>query len=90
MYVLRTFNCEDRFAELFDLALRGNYEVQNHALAILQNQSFDVTAEQLGRAERDLEGFPEQENLSGEDFELLREELRSVLSRLGETTGGTD
>ena len=47
VYVLRVFNCEARFTELFDLALHGHFEVQNHSLSILQAQPFDVTAEQL-------------------------------------------
>ena len=39
VYVLCAFNCESRFTELFDLALHGHYEVQNHALSILRGQS---------------------------------------------------
>jgi hypothetical protein len=86
VFVLRSFNCEDRFTELFDLALHGHYEVQNHALSILQGQSFDVTAEQLRQAEHVLGELRERENLSAEEVELLRGELRCVLSRLRKPT----
>ncbi len=86
VYVLRAFNCEARFTELFELALHGNYEVQSHSLSILQYQSFDVTAEQLRHAEHALGALRERENLPAEDVELLRNELRCVLSRLDEST----
>jgi len=85
VYVLRAFNCESRFTELFDLALHGHFEVQNHALSILSGQSFDVTAEQLRLAERALDELKARENLPTEDVELLRDDLRLVLSRLGES-----
>jgi len=75
VYVLRAFN----------LALHGHFEVQNHALSILSGQSFDVTAEQLRLAERALDELKARENLPTEDVELLRDDLRLVLSRLGES-----
>jgi len=84
--VLRAFNCEDRFTELFDLALNGAYEVQCHALSILQRQSFNVTTEQIVWAEQLLNLPREREQLPAEDGELLRAELRCVLSRLGAST----
>ena len=89
VHVLRAFNCESRFTELFDLALHGHFEVQNHSLLILQSQSFAVSAEQLRQAEQALGELRERENLPAEDVELLRDELRFVLSRLGESTSGT-
>ena len=85
VYVLRAFNCEARFTELFELALHGHYEVQNHSLSILQGQSFDVTAEQIRQAEQALGALRERENLPAEEVELLRDELRCVLSRLDES-----
>ena len=86
VHVLQTFNCEDRFTELFDLALNGDYEVQCPALSILQRQSFNVTNEQLRWAEQALSLLREREHLSAENVELLRAELRCVLRRLGEST----
>lgn len=82
VHVLSAFNCEDHFPELFDLALHGNYEVQCHALSILQSQSFSVTAQQLREARQALGELREREGLRAEDFGLLREELQSALSRL--------
>ncbi len=86
VHVLQAFNCEGRFTELFELALNGNYEVQCHALSILQRQSFNVTTEQVRRAEHALNLLREREHLPAEDVELLRAELRCVLSRIGEST----
>src|SRR5687767_4571652 len=39
---LQWFDCSSDFDDLVDLALNGNYEVQCHALRILQVQSFCV------------------------------------------------
>ena len=89
VYVLRAFNCGARFAELFALALHGNYEVQNHAISILKGQSFDITAEQLSQAEQALCELRERDDLAAKDLELIRDELRCVLSRLRGPTSGT-
>ena len=88
VYILRAFRCDSQFTELFDLALNDDYEVQNHALSILQSQSFDVTSEQLHQAEQALDELHERENLSGEDVDLLRKDLRIVLSQLSESQDG--
>lgn len=69
------------------MALHGSYEVQCHALAILQAQVFDVTADQLLDAERALSQLEEREGLSGESLGLLRGELQEVLARLHPETG---
>lgn len=90
VFVLGSFRCEDRFSELFDLALHGNFEVQNHALSILFGQSFDVTAEKLRQAEQALGELRAGDHLSAEEVELLRHDLQSVLARLSEYMGDTD
>lgn len=87
VHVLSAYNCGDRFSELFGLALQGNYEVQCHALSILQSQWFSVTARQLREARRTLGELREREGLPAEDVGLLRDELQAVLSRLAPLTG---
>ncbi len=82
VHVLSAFNCEDRFSELFGLALHGDYEVQCHALTILQSQSFAVTDQQLREAARALGELREREGMRAEDVDLLRDELQDVLTRL--------
>jgi hypothetical protein len=79
---LQWFNCSDRFTDLFHLALHGDYEVQCHALKILQEQSFDVTQEQLRNARLSLNTLRPRKNLAAKELKLLRRELRGVLNRL--------
>ncbi|WP_435016191.1 hypothetical protein TA3x_003753 [Tundrisphaera sp. TA3] len=90
VYTLKSFHCEGRFVQLFDLALNGNYEVQCHALSILEGQSFSVTREQLGEAAEALGRLRERENLPAEDVGLLRVQLHRVLSRLEESANDAD
>ena len=85
VYVLRAFNCENRFTELFQLALHGDYEVQNHALYVLWRQHFVVTAEQLLSAENALRNLREREYLTAGDIKLLRKDLQSVLTRVAQS-----
>jgi hypothetical protein len=82
VYVLRSYNCEDHFTALFDLALHGGFEVQNHALYILWRQYFVVTTKQLLAAENALNDLRERENLTTDDLELLRTDLQIILKRV--------
>ena len=52
VYALGAFHCEDWFTELFDLAMNGNFEVQNGALSILRHQILKVSAAQFAQAEK--------------------------------------
>jgi hypothetical protein len=83
VYALQMMDCSGCFAQLLDLALHGNYECQNHALAILEEQAMRVTPEVLWEAEKRVRAFIPPGNMSGEDAELLRAELLVILSRLG-------
>jgi len=87
VYSLRRFKCSKHFDELFAMALHGDFEVQCHALAILQAQVFDVTADQLRDAERALGLLEEHKGLSAESLGLLRGELQEVLAGLHPETG---
>jgi hypothetical protein len=80
-YALRAFNCSEHFDDMFALALEGNYEVQCHALAILHDQSFEVTADQLRVAGDRLGELVPREHLPPPDVELLRAELTAILRR---------
>jgi hypothetical protein len=84
VYALQMLDCSGCFALLFDLALHGNFECQNHALAILEEQELRVTRELLGEAERKLRTYIPPDHMTGEDVELLRTELMETLSRLRE------
>lgn len=85
VYVLRLFNCESHFTDLFELALNGNFEVQNHALFILWRQNFAVTAEQLKAAGEALNSLQERDNLTADDIKLLRKDLQSILKRIAQS-----
>ena len=50
-------DCSGCFAELIQLALHGNFECQNHALTILEEQSMRVTPELLREAEEMVKVF---------------------------------
>src|SRR6056297_2243085 len=51
VHVLRSFNCSSLFSELVRWAVHGHYEVQCHALMILDDHHFAVTPAQLRDAE---------------------------------------
>ena len=79
-YALMVFNCSEHFSELFSLAITGNYEVQCHALSILQEQSFAPTTRELREAEQQLNELQQrQDTPSG--TELLCNELREIISQ---------
>ena len=80
LYALMALNCSQHFAELFSLAVRGNYEVQCHALSILQKQRFSPTQQELHESQRVLDEFERQSAHIG-DNQLLCDELRDVLTR---------
>jgi hypothetical protein len=84
VYALQMLDCSGAFALLFDLALHGNFECQNHALAILEEQEMRVTPELLGEAEGKLRDYNPPNHMTSEDVELLRAELLETLSRLRE------
>lgn len=80
LYALMPFNCSEHFAALFALAMGGNYEVQCHALSILQRQRFSPTFRELREASDSLREL--KRSLAPEDHrQLLRKELREVLER---------
>ena len=87
VYALQMMDCTECFASLFDLALHGNFECQNHALTILEEQAIRVTPGLLREAEQRLRAFIPPGNMTGEDAELLRAELAEILSRLGDEIG---
>jgi HEAT repeat protein len=79
-YALMVFNCSGYFSELFSLATTSNYEVQCHALSILQEQKFTPTTPELREAEQQLNELQQrQDTPSG--TELLCSELREVISQ---------
>ena len=84
VYALMVFNCSDHFAELFSLAASDNsYEVQCHALSILQEQNFTPSHEELDNAEQLLNAFQLQ-NTGNTSLEQLCTELREIISRFRE------
>lgn len=82
---LQVFNCADRSEDLLNLAIDGNYEVQCHALRILQTQSFSVTPAQFRLARKQVSALRPRKNLTAEAIDLLRPELDAVLQRLRRT-----
>ena len=78
--VLSVFNCSEHFTTLFALAVTGNYEVQCHALSILQQQNFAPTAQELREAEQQLNELQQRQD-SPSGTELLCSELREVISQ---------
>ncbi len=82
LYALRELNCSNRFSELFNLALNGDYEVQCHALMILQSHFFRVSHQEFQEALKALFELRPRKNLTDQDLELLREEIIAVLSRV--------
>jgi hypothetical protein len=89
VHALSAFACRDRFPELFDLALHGNYEVQCHALSLLRAQTFSPSAQQRREAERALAELRERDSLTAEDVEHLRGELTAILARSVKGTGAS-
>lgn len=79
---LQLFNCSKHFRELLKLVLHGNYEVQCHALNILQEQSFRVTARQLRDARRAVRALRPRKSLPSKDLKLLQAELNAALDRM--------
>ena len=84
IYALQTLDCSSHFARLFDLALTGSYEVQCHALSILENQRMQATSLEVATAREKLEAYSPPGHVSEEDAELLCDELRTILRRLEE------
>jgi hypothetical protein len=84
VYAIQMLDCTGYFAQIFDLTLHGNFECQNHALAILDEQAMRLTPEMLREAGEKLSVFIPSGNMTGEDAEALRAELVEILSRLGE------
>ena len=80
LYALMPLNCSEHFAELFSLALCGSYEVQCHALSILQEQRFTPTQQELHVAKRMLDEF-ESQSAHIDNNQLLCDELCDVLTR---------
>ena len=80
VYALQVFNCSEHFSALFALAVTGNYEVQCHALSIMQQQNFAPTVQELSEAKRQLNELKQrQDTPSG--TKLLCSELHEVISR---------
>ena len=79
---LQWFDCSGDFDDVVDLALNGDYEVQCHALQILENQSFRVKKSQLRSARRLIRGLRPRENLTAADIRLLRGGFESALERI--------
>jgi hypothetical protein len=82
---LQVFDCGDRFDDLFKLVIHGNYEVQCHALRILQRQSFSVTHAQIRSARKQLKALRPRKHFTADDLDSLRPLLEAVLERLHAT-----
>lgn len=82
MRTLKWLNCSEDFEELIHLALRGNYEVQCHALKVLQTQSFEVGRRQLQSARRKVRRLRPSANLRAEALKLLKADLEAAIDRL--------
>src|SRR5262245_38744739 len=74
VYALQMMDCSGCFTHLLDLVLHGNFECQNHALAILEEQAVRVTPDVLREAEEEVRAFLPPGEMSLEDAELLRGE----------------
>ncbi len=81
VYALGVFNCSEHFSALFSLAVSGNYEVQCHALSILQEQRFAPTTQERREAKQQLNGLQQRQD-NPPDTELLCSELHEVLAQL--------
>jgi hypothetical protein len=79
-YAPNVFNCSEHFAMLFALAVTGNYEVQCHALSILQQQNFAPTTQELREAEQQLNELRQRRDTPSSTA-LLCSELQEVISR---------
>ena len=80
LYALMPLNCSEHFAELFSFAVCGSYEVQCHALSILQEQRFTPTDQELREARRLVDELQRDSAHVG-DTQLLCTELRDILAR---------
>ena len=81
VYALQTQNCKRYFTFIFKLALYGSYEVQNHALLILEKQRFNVTADEHKKAQRMINLYPRRKDKCY-NYILLLEQLSKYLKNL--------
>jgi chromosomal replication initiation ATPase DnaA len=81
VYALQYHDCATLFLFLFDLALNGTYEVQNHALSILYEQTFFFTDADLDATQRQLDAYASRTDRDP-DTDLLIADLQELLDDL--------
>jgi hypothetical protein len=80
-YALRYHDCANLFLFLFNLALNGTYEAQNHALSILYDQTFFFTDADLDTTQRQLDDYASRTDRDP-DTDLLIADLQDLLDDL--------
>ena len=83
VYALEVLDCSKCLLTLVDLALHGNYEVQNHALTIITEQSFKANPKDISKARAMIEKYLRHPNKC-EDYQLLIADLEKHLLRIGQ------
>lgn len=81
VFALAELDCSDLFILLVELALSNNFEVQSHALSILDEQTFNVTLGDVVVAEKMMADYglgPDK----GQDYEVLLENLEDIIEEI--------
>jgi HEAT repeat protein len=87
VYALQTLDCSRQFTRLFDLALTGNYEVQCHALTILDEQPMKPSHAELAAAQAKLDAFVPPDHMTEDDVDRFKSELSEILLHLRQKGG---
>lgn len=85
VYALEVLDCSKWLLALIDLVLHGNYEVQNHALAIIAKQSFKAGPKDICKARGMIRKYSKLPNKC-EDYQLLIANLEKYLLRIEQET----
>jgi HEAT repeat protein len=80
-YALRYHDCATLFLFLFNLALNGTFEAQNHALSILYDQTFFFSDADLDTTQRQLNQYASRTDRDP-DTDLLIDDLQGLLDDL--------
>ena len=81
VYALQTLDCSKLLPTLILLALYGSYEVQNHALTIITEQSFKTTKKEINILRQMIKKYLKNKNKC-EDYEILVNDLERHLLRI--------
>ena len=81
VYALEKLDCSKLLSTLVELALCDSYEVQNHALTIISEQSFKTTKKEIIILRQMIKKYLKKKNKC-QDYEILVNELERYLLRI--------